>query len=190
MRNAIILHGSPSKEEYYHPTARSESNSHWLPWLQSQLIKKDVLAVTPEIPHPYIKDWDIWKREVERFDIGKDTIFVGHSTGAGFFVKYLSLRKNLIVDKVILVAPFLDPNKKVITGFFENFTIDTNLTERTQGVHIFNSDNDRPEILASVKLLQNSIKNIKTKEFHNYGHFCFGDMKTEEFPELLDAVLS
>lgn len=36
MKNAIILHGGPDKEEYYDPKARSMSNSHWIPWLQAQ----------------------------------------------------------------------------------------------------------------------------------------------------------
>ena len=40
-RNAVILHGQPSREEYYDPNAPSMSNAHWLPWLQAQLLKID-----------------------------------------------------------------------------------------------------------------------------------------------------
>lgn len=40
MRNAILLHGLPSKEEYYNPDRPSSSNSHWFPWLQNYLVKE------------------------------------------------------------------------------------------------------------------------------------------------------
>ena len=33
MKNAIILHGGPSKTEYYDPEAPSMSNINWTPWL-------------------------------------------------------------------------------------------------------------------------------------------------------------
>lgn len=37
-KSAIILHGMPSKEEYFSPAYASPSNSHWLPWLQKNLL--------------------------------------------------------------------------------------------------------------------------------------------------------
>ncbi|EDK72903.1 hypothetical protein TM7_0004 [candidate division TM7 genomosp. GTL1] len=81
-----------------------------------------------------------------------------------------------------------DPDREQTTDFFD-FTIDPNLVARTAGVTIFNSDNDMDSIHKSVKLLHKTIPNIKYKEFHNYGHFCFEDMKTVEFPELVEEVL-
>ena len=45
MKNAIILHGGPSKKEYYDLNMPSMSNSHWLPWLQAQLLKKDITTL-------------------------------------------------------------------------------------------------------------------------------------------------
>jgi hypothetical protein len=53
MKNAIILHGTCSKEEYYDPEHPSLSNSHWFPWLQKQLLRKDISAQTPEIPNAW-----------------------------------------------------------------------------------------------------------------------------------------
>ena len=67
MKNAIILHGGPSKQEYYDPNTPSMSNSHWIPWLQAQLLKRDIFAITPEIPKSFDRNWSVWKKEVERF---------------------------------------------------------------------------------------------------------------------------
>lgn len=189
MINAIILHGGPSKKEYYDPEAISMSNNHWLPWLQSQMLKRDIPTAAPEIPRSFDRNWPIWNKEFERFDINPETILVGHSTGAGFIVKYLSIHKELKVKKVILVAPWLDPDREHTKNFFDDFEIDPDFVSRTNGVTIFNSDNDQASVQKTVDILRKTVKNILYREFHNYGHFCLDDMKTTKFPELLEEVL-
>jgi predicted alpha/beta hydrolase family esterase len=188
MRNAIILHGEPSKEEYYNPTAPSMSNAHWLPWLQGQLLKRDIAAATPEVPNSYDSDWKNWQKEVERYEIGPKTILVGHSTGAGFWIKYLSINKDLKVDQVILVAPWLDPDREHTEGLFDDFEIDPALAGRTTGITVFHSDNDQESVQKTTKIVRNKIKNLEYREFHNYGHFCYEDLKSNEFPELLATI--
>ncbi len=190
MKNAIILHGGPDKEEYYDPKAPSMSNAHWLPWLQAQLLKADIPTATPEVPWSFDRNWNVWNREVERYDITPETMLIGHSTGAGFFVKYLSIHKNIQVDKVVLVAPWLDPDNEHTKNFFDDFEIDPKLVERTKGLTILNSDNDQGSVQKTVEILRKKVKRIDYKEFHNYGHFCYGDMKTHEFPELLQIILN
>jgi predicted alpha/beta hydrolase family esterase len=188
MANAIILHGKPLKDEYYDRSYPSVSNAHWFPWLQKQLLCNEIDAATPEVPHSYEPDWDTWVREVERFEIGLDTILVGHSCGSGFWVRYLSERPELKVGKVILVAPWLDPDGDE-TGEFFKFKIDPNLVSRTNGLTIFHSDNDMGNVHKSVAVLRENLKDAAYKEFHNFGHFCMEDMGTTEFPELLSAIV-
>ena len=191
MKNAIILHGTSDKEEYYSPDYPSASNFHWLPWLQKQLLMKDIPTATPEMPHGYMPDYTVWKREFERFDITPETILVGHSCGGGFLVRWLSENPEQQVGKVVLVAPWLDPNKtKGADNDFFDFTIDTELANRTAGVTIFNSDDDMEAIHTSVKKITDTVTNIKLVEFTGKGHFCLGDLGTEEFPELLEEVLN
>ena len=191
MRNAIIVHGTCDKEEYYSPEYPSASNFHWLPWLVKQLLIKDIHAVTPEMPHGYMPDYTVWKREFERFDSTPETILVGHSCGGGFLVRWLSENKDKRVGKVVLVAPWLDPNKtKGEDNDFFDFTMDSELVSRTQGVTIFNSDDDMQAIHTSVKQLMDTISDIKLVEFEGKGHFCLGDLGTDAFPELLEETLS
>jgi len=191
MKNAIILHGTCDEEEYYSPEYPSASNFHWLPWLSKQLLIKDIHAVTPEMPHGYMPDYVLWKREFERFDITPDTILVGHSCGGGFLVRWLSENKKQQVGKVVLVAPWLDPNKtKGNDNDFFDFVIDSELVSRTQGVTIFNSDTDVEAVHTSVEKIVDTIPNIKLVEFQNKGHFCLSDLGGEAFPELLEEVLN
>jgi hypothetical protein len=54
---------------------------------------------------------------------------------------------------------------------------------------IFHSDNDHKTIQASVKILREQLKGIQYREFHEYGHFCLKDLKTDAFPELLQELV-
>jgi predicted alpha/beta hydrolase family esterase len=189
MKNAIILHGKPGKEEYYDPQIPSASNYHWIPWLQKQLIVKGIAAQTPEVPLAFDPQWGLWCKEVERFEITPETILVGHSCGGGFWVRWLSEHPDVKVGKVVLVAPSLgyrwgDGGE----DFFEGFKIDPELASRTKGITIFNSDNDNEAIHQAVKEIREQSKGIDYREFH-LGHFTEGSMKTPEFPELLEELL-
>ncbi|HWT55923.1 MAG TPA: alpha/beta hydrolase [Candidatus Microsaccharimonas sp.] len=187
MKNAIILHGQPSREEYYDPTMPSMSNAHWIPWLQGQLLKNDIMAATPEVPHAFKPDWDTWVKEVERFDITPKTIIVGHSRGGDFWLRYLSEHKDVKVGRVVLVAPSLG-FLTLDDNYFGEFVIDPDLAKRTNGITLFHSDNDGQNMINTAEKLIGTIKNLKHQEFH-LGHFTSGSMGTTEFPELLNEVL-
>lgn len=188
MKNAIILHGLPSKEEYYNEAYPSASNSHWLPWLQKQLMIKGVKADTPEVPRVYEMVYDAFVQEVERFDITPETLLVGHSLGAGFWVRYLSERPTLSVDKVVLVAPWLNLDHAYDSDFFD-FEIDEKLADRMNQCTIFNADDDDAAMHESARYLKEKLPHVIVRDFHGYGHFTIGSMKTDAFPELL-AVLT
>jgi predicted alpha/beta hydrolase family esterase len=190
MKNAIILHGKPDpgQEEYYNPTFPSSSNAHWLPWLQKQLIINNIAAQTPEIPNAWKPDYATWQKEFERYDITPQTILIGHSCGAGFFVRWLSEHPDIHVDTVALVAPSLGIDWDN-TGFFD-FEIDPRFAERVERLIIFVSDDDRAAIQQSVHKIRDAIPTAGYREFHGYGHFCFSDMNTVEFPELRDEILA
>lgn len=187
MKTAIILHGMPSKEVYLRPDRPSQSNSHWLPWLQHQLILKGILAQTPELPEPYRPNYENWRALFERFDINEETLLIGHSCGGGFLVRYLSEQKKN-VGKVALVAPWINPqDDRPATGFFD-FMIDPDLVSRTKGVKLFFSTDDDKQELDTATLLMEQLAGIEVQEFNEHGHFTFGDMGTAEFPELLSYL--
>jgi uncharacterized protein len=188
MQNAIIIHGKPGKKEYYDPQFPSASNYHWIPWLQKQLLIHDIAAHTPEIPHAFEPHYPTWKKEFERFELTPDTLLIGHSCGGGFLIRWLSEHKDIIVGKVVLVAPWIDPAREDTTDFFE-FEIDPNLLKRTKSLKIFHSDNDMESIQKTVQILKDKIIDLPVQDFHNYGHFTHNDMKTSDFPELLKELL-
>lgn len=188
MKNAILLHGLPSKEEYYNPDRPNPSNSHWFAWLQNQLLMKEIQTHTPEVFQTYKATWEDWVKEVERYDITEETTVVGHSMGGGFWVRYLSEHPELKVDKVILVAPWLNVNHEEDITFFD-FTPNPDLLQQANKVVVFSSDNDHEDVKNSVDFLVSKYPTIQVKNFHEYGHFTYGSMKTDKFPELLEECL-
>jgi len=191
LKNAILVPGRPDQSEYYDPTQPTNSDNHWFPWLSKQLQVNDVFAVVIEPPFPWQPRYELWKKEFERFDISPDTVLVGHSYGAGFLVRWLSENKNQSVGRVVLVAPWLNPenNSEFDSSDFFEFEIDPELAERTNGLVIFNSDDDVESIQRSVRIIVDSVENTKLKKFTGYGHFCLSDLGTVEFPELLAEIV-
>lgn len=183
MRRAVIVHGMPSEEEYLDPNQDSPSNAHWLPWLQSQLCSHGVLAQTPEMPLPYRPDLIKWRKEFAGLSVGPETVLVGHSFGAGFLLSWLS-QSEITVRKLVLVAPWLD-----MKGDYKNlfqFEIDFSLVRKAEkGIEVVYSNDDEASIQNTVNLLKDQLPAARYHEFHDYGHFCLGDMRTRQFPELL-----
>ncbi len=188
MKNAIILHGLAGKDEYYDERYPNGSNSHWLPWLQKHLMINEVKADTPEVPRPFEFNYESWVSEVERFETTSQTTLVGHSMGGGFWIRYLTEHPEVIVDRVILVAPWVNVNHEEDTDFFD-FEIDPAIAEQANKFVIFASDNDSLEVQNSIAFLRNTLQMAILKDFHNYGHFTLKHMGTPVFPELLDACL-
>jgi uncharacterized protein len=185
--NVVIVHGMPPKHMYLDSTAPSPSNYHWIPWIQKQLLIRGIDTQTPEMPTPYEPDFEGWTRRFEREDISSETVIVGASGGGGFVVRWLSEVAATQVGKVVLLAPWLDPDRER-TGDFFNFKIDPAIATRVAELVIFNSDNDGEPIQESVRAIREAVPTARYREFH-LGHFGHWDMPSPEFHELLSEVL-
>jgi predicted alpha/beta hydrolase family esterase len=189
MKKALLIHGICDREEYFSDEHPSLSNNHWFPWLQKQLLIRGIFTQTPEMPDAYDANYDYkkWKEEFEKNKIDEETILVGHSCGAGFLVRWLS-ENNAKAKKLILVAPWMDPNHEGNLEFF-NFQIDPNLINRVSAIHIFVSENDSEDVKESTRIINNVLKEATMHRFQDKGHFTLEAMGTDEFPELLSAIL-
>lgn len=194
MPNAILIHGWGNKNRFYDQDFPTASNSHWFPWLSKQLMIRDIHTVALEMPKSYYPQYDVWKKELERFDINENTILIGHSCGGGFLVRRLS-ENDVRVGKVILVAPWLgvfsgdDLDKDTFDASFFDFEIDTNLVKKTNELTIFHSTNDMQEIADSVAILKEKLSDFRYIELENKGHFTRSGLGREEFPKLLEEAI-
>lgn len=188
MNHVILIHGMPDKEEYYDPNTESSSNRQWLPWVQKELSKKDILTQALEMPHPYNPIYEDHCEVFEQMKISDETILVGHSCGAGFLLRYFSEHPELTPRKIILVAPWIDPEPRELTTGFFDFTIDATLSDRTNLV-VFYSTDDEEVCVRSAEIIKEALPNATYHKFDNKGHFCEEDLGTKAFPELLEEIL-
>ena len=191
MKNAIILHGmSESEEDYKDPSLGLESDQHWIPWLQRQLIFKGMETQAPEMPSPYYPVYKDWKRVFEQFSVGEETTLIGHSNGGGFLIRWLS-QNPVKIKKLVLVAAWMNPDgtDKRIEPSFYDFAIDPKISERTGSIHAFISSDDNPEMAKTLKQITAVLPEVEVHQFTDHGHFTKSQMGTVEFPELLEAVI-
>lgn len=185
MKNAILIPGRPDRDQHYDPNRASNSEDFWFSWLKRQLILNDIYTISIEPPMPFRPRYDEWVKEFERCDVTPDTLLVGHSCGGGFLVRYLSEHKDLRVGKVILVAPWMNPDNDPIsdTADFFDFEIDPDFPQRTEGVTVFASIDDFPSVVETVDMLRHKVSGLVINEYSDRGHF-----KDSPFPELLGEI--
>lgn len=181
MKQTIIIHGAPYKDEFYKPEKPTPSNGNWLPWLQKQLAMRDVLCQSLEFPRPYDPIYADWVSVFEQMKIDEETTLIGHSCGGGFLLRYLSENKNLKPGKVVLVAPWIDPKHELSTPFFD-FTIDSKISDRID-FHIFLSLDDFEGCLESFEIIKKALPLAHYHEYTDRGHF-----DTQEIPEVLELI--
>lgn len=182
-KNCIIIHWCPSdnKDPSY--------NKHWLPRAKQQLVKNNIPTLTPSMPSPWAPEYEKFKEEFEKYPVNENSILIGHSCGCAFLVRWLGNNKNKIA-KLILVAPWkINDEWDEKRELFYTYDIDPSIKERVDEIIMFTSDNEEAAGKESLEIFK-KILGGKIIELKNHGHYTKGDMWTDEFPELIHAVLS
>lgn len=191
MRNAIILHGKPSAEKYMDSNQPKPHEANWLPWLEQTLEGEGIPTYIPALPEPYAPVYEKCIKEAFKKpeSVTEDTLAIGHSMGAGLWVRWMSENPDVTVQKLVLVAPWLDPTGKY--GELFDFKIDPGLTERCiGGLAIFYSSRDNQNVQSSKDMLLEACPQAKAIDIPEYGHFMLdNEMKSNEFPEILEELL-
>ena len=180
MKQVLLIHGAPYKDEFYKLGNPTPSNAFWLPWLQKQITLRDELCQSLEFPKPYDPNYLDWVSVLEQMKIDEETILVGHSCGGGFLLRYLSEHKNLKPKQVILVAPWIDPEHQLTTEFFD-FEMDQTLPDRI-ALHILMSSDDEEQI-SSFAIIEQKLLNAIYHKYTDKGHFL-----EKEIPEVLKIL--
>ena len=98
MKKYFIIHGS-----YGNPY------KNFIPWLKKELSKRGKTCIVPHFPSFQFQSYENWSHILSSYlDIGlidSDTIFITHSLGSIFVIKFL-LEKKIKIKKLITVAGF------------------------------------------------------------------------------------
>lgn len=182
MKTAIILHGTLGSPD-----------GNWFKWLQSELEQKGVAVWLPQLPYaerPSLKKWQQFINEQCPFPINKDTLIVGHSSGA-ILALVLAQTNMEKIGAIIAVSVFCDnalnwePNDQLFDVQFDWPAI-------RQGAHsllLIHSDNDPYVPLNQAQYVATNTK-AELLVFPGQGHFNVEFSEAyKQFPELL-AILA
>jgi uncharacterized protein len=96
----------------------------WFKWLKFELEKKGHIVIVPIMPNPAVPKIKPWVNKIA--SILKNTqgeiVLIGHSIGCQAIIRYLETDKAKNVDKIILVAPWLNLTGAV-TDDLEDYNI-------------------------------------------------------------------
>jgi len=140
------------------------------------------------MPSPRQPIYENFKKEFEKYPVNENTVLVGHSCGCAFLVRRLGETKQKIY-KLILVAPWKinDEGDKFREAFY-TYPIDVTIKNRVEKIVMFTANDEDPEGKESLQIFHEALGG-KIISLENHGHYTLGDMWTEEFPELLQAIL-
>jgi len=185
MKRAYIIHG-------WH----DNSTSAWIPWLKEELERRGISAISPDMPDTERPTIDNWVNFISGLVTNPDgeTCFVGHSIGCQAIIRYLSnLPENVIVGKVVLVAPWTEPTNldeseiEVAEPWIKTPINWDGAKDHAKGFTVIYSDNDPYVLVEEANKFGNNL-NAKLVLDQNRGHFGDDDDVTQ-LPVLLNEVL-
>ena len=180
----VLVHGCPDTEER---SVEPTYDEHWMPRIKQELASRHIAVDAPRMPRPWRPDYAAFKEEFEKAGITEDTILIGHSCGCAFLVRWLGDTKRP-VRKLILVAPWKIPSGDRARQAFYSYQIDRTIRARVGEIVIFTSDDEEEDGKRSAHIFHDALGG-RVIELPSHGHYTFGDMGTNEFPELLDEIL-
>ncbi|MCL5439092.1 MAG: class I tRNA ligase family protein [Patescibacteria group bacterium] len=189
-RTCVIVHGCPSNKENLIDLSPKNPTGHWIQWARRGLEKIGYKVYIPLMPIPWEPDYETWKKEFEKILVNEESVLIGHSCGCSFLVRWLGESKKK-VKKLILVAPakIAKENASEAIKKLYDFEINQEIKKNISEVVIFISDNEEERIKKSAEMFRESL-GASLIELTGKGHFTYDDMGTDEFPELLNIVIS
>lgn len=161
----------------------------WIPWLKTELNKKNIECVIPNLPTPKNQNYNNWAKIVNNLAIDNDDIIVAWSTGAIFSVRYL-FERHLKINKLILISGFNNyiGNVPLVDNINKDFFVQDIKIARNVANEIIciKSDNDPFISQDALNRFANDL-NAKEININNGGHFN-ANAGYNKFSELLELI--
>lgn len=193
MRQVIVIGGGETFDTYvdyviflesmkFDPTPKDGKG--WKGNLQEDL-GKEYSVLYPKMPSPLnakYKEWEIYFKEVLKW-VEDGAIFVGHSLGGLFLLKYIDGHYGMKSIKGVVFVSSPVPGKE---GFADFQLPPSHFPERFGQVHIFHSQDDTTVPAKEAYLLQSMFIDSTMHMSKDGGHFT----NTEHLPELVKVIKS
>jgi uncharacterized protein len=182
MKNALILHGSGNN-----------SKGNWFPWLKKELENRGYKTWVPDLPQsdrPSVKRYNDFIFSNKKWIFNKDSILIGHSSGAVAILGLLQhLPDSVVVDTCVLVSSFKNNfGIKDYDGLFEEPFNFKKIKKHSRNLIFIHSDNDPYCPLEHAKYLAKQLgAQLIIKK--SQGHFNLEKgLEYKQFPDILEIL--
>lgn len=197
-QQVIVLHGGniySSYKEFISTLKKKDivierlrQKRDWKSSLQKTLGKKyDILAPSmPNRDNAKYKEWKLWfEKLIPLFD--ENAIFIGHSLGALFLLKYFSEEPYpKHIQALFLVGAPYNVERVAFakeSGFVLQQTVLESFPQKIKHIYLYHSKDDTVVPFESYTEFKKIFPRAKGKSFTNRGHF-----NDSTFPEIVEAM--
>jgi predicted alpha/beta hydrolase family esterase len=176
-------------------------NGGWIPWLMTELAKRDIYACAlpmPDSKKPVVSKWIEEIKHAVDNALDDEIYLVGHSLGSTAVLKYLeSVFGNKKVSGVILASGLVSPldpeNTTSVYRAIDSFVVPSvdfeKIKDKAEKFAVFHSIDDPAVPFSHAEKISNAL-NCKLVKLEKGGHFfILSKPICYEIPELLDLVL-
>ena len=148
---------------------------------------KDLEFLYPKMPNKEDAKYSEWKAWFERLIpfLNDDVLFVGHSLGGLFLIKYLS--ENLFPKKIkaifLVAAPHDGRNQKHVLGTFTQGSDVSGMADQGNKIYFYHSKDDAVVPFSDFEKYQSKFPRATFRTFEDKGHF-----NDERFDELVEDI--
>lgn len=168
-----------------HALGRTE-NDYWYNFIKQNVENKGFKCFVPTLPPIEEMSYESWAKSFDKYKIfiNEESVFVGHSTGSIFIVKYL-MENNIKINKYISVVGFNKENTNSVNPLWDNIN-QSFFVENLEEFQKFANERIAfysPTDVYDFNLLDDFATQIKANKqiIENAGHFTKGyETKFEE----------
>lgn len=173
MVKAILIHGNGG----------CTLQDMWWPSVTTELEKLGITVVSKNFPDSQIARAKYWLPFIKELGADKQTIIIGHSSGAVAAMRYSE--NNKILGSVLIAGYHsdLDDATEKESGYFDKPWEWEKIKNNQQWIIQFNSTDDPYIPIDEARLVNEKLGSDYT-EYTDKGHF----MNQTDFPELIEAV--
>jgi predicted alpha/beta hydrolase family esterase len=178
MKNALILHGTSNN-----------SQGNWFQWLAKELRILGYEVWVPDLPDADKPDIEKYRNVVKDFNFNKETIIIGHSSGATAILGILNkLKETEKIKLAVLVSGFLEDKGWGCENIISNDLDWNKINKQAENFKIIWSNDDPYISEEQTKNLSEKL-NKEITMIPNCGHFNLEYSENfKSFPQLLEII--
>lgn len=161
--------------------------SNWYPYVKTELEKLGLEIIAENMPDAKLARKEIWIPFIkEKLAREKNSILIGHSSGAVAILKFLEENKCKIAILVGVCHSDQDDELEKKSGYFNEPWKWDNIKRNAKKIFIFASQDDPYISILEPRLIKEKL-NAEYHEYKDEGHFG-ADTNKKNFPEIVTVI--